>query len=98
MNAIAEANVDKDGKFILKGVINTVRWNEPAPDGSGGKRLSPDVLSLLVSYLDAVDLSNRNATVDVLGDAYEYLIKRSADEKQRCLLRVSFTPLRKWLT
>jgi len=79
---IAEANVDKDGKFFLKGVINTVRWNEPAPDGSGGKKLSPDVLSLLVSYLDAVDLSNRNASVDVLGDAYEYLIKRFADENK----------------
>ncbi len=81
-NGIAEANVDKDGKFFLKGVINTVRWNEPAPDGSGGKKLSPDVLSLLVSYLDAVDLSNRNASVDVLGDAYEYLIKRFADENK----------------
>lgn len=75
VNGIAEANVDKDGKFFLKGVINTVRWNEPAPDGSGRKKLSPEVLSLLVSYLDAVDLSNKNASVDVLGDAYEYLIK-----------------------
>lgn len=79
---IAEENVDKDGKFFLKGVINTVRWNEPAPDGSGSKKLSPDVLSLLVSYLDAVDLSNKNASVDVLGDAYEYLIKRFADENK----------------
>jgi type I restriction enzyme M protein len=82
VNSIAETNVDKDGKFFLKGVINTVRWNEPAPDGSGGKKLSPEVLSLLVSYLDAVDLSNRNASVDVLGDAYEYLIKRFADENK----------------
>ena len=82
VTAIAEANVDKDGRFVLKGVINTVRWNEPAPDGSGGKKLSPDVLSLLVSYLDAVDLSNKNASVDVLGDAYEYLIKRFADENK----------------
>lgn len=82
VNGIAEANVDKDGKFFLKGVINTVRWNEPAPDGSGGKKLSPDVLTLLVSYLDAVDLSNKNASVDVLGDAYEYLIKRFADENK----------------
>jgi len=82
VNGIAEANVDKDGKFFLKGVINTVRWNEPAPDGSGGKKLSPEVLSLLVSYLDAVDLSNKNASVDVLGDAYEYLIKRFADENK----------------
>ncbi|MCA6440462.1 MAG: SAM-dependent DNA methyltransferase [Chitinophagaceae bacterium] len=82
VNGIAEANVDKDGKFFLKGVINTVRWNEPAPDGSGGKKLSPEVISLLVSYLDAVDLSNKNASVDVLGDAYEYLIKRFADENK----------------
>jgi type I restriction enzyme M protein len=82
VNGIAEANVDKDGKFFLKGIINTVRWNEPAPDGSGGKKLSPDVLSLLINYLDAVDLSNKNASVDVLGDAYEYLIKRFADENK----------------
>lgn len=82
VNGIAEANVDKDGKFFLKGVINTVRWNEPAPDGSGGKKLDPQVLHLLVSYLDAVNLSNKNASVDVLGDAYEYLIKRFADENK----------------
>lgn len=82
VQGIAEANVDKDGKFFLKGVINTVRWNEPAPDGSGGKKLHPDVLTALISYLDAVDLSNKNASVDVLGDAYEYLIKRFADENK----------------
>lgn len=82
VNGIAEENIDKDGKFFLKGVINTVRWNEPSPDGSGGKKLSPEVLSLLVSYLDAVDLSNKNATVDILGDAYEYLIKKFADENK----------------
>ena len=76
VNAIADANA------ALKGVINTVRWNEPSPDGSGGKKLHPEVLSLLVSYLDAVDLSNRNASVDILGDAYEYLIKRFADENK----------------
>ncbi|WP_157097920.1 HsdM family class I SAM-dependent methyltransferase [Niabella ginsenosidivorans] len=35
-----------------------------------------------MSYLDAVDLSNKNASVDVLGDAYEYLIKRFADENK----------------
>lgn len=82
VNAIADQNVDQNGKYILKGIINTVRWNEPSPDGSGGKKLSPDVLSSLISYLDAVDLSNKNASVDVLGDAYEYLIKRFADENK----------------
>ncbi|MDY0191357.1 MAG: N-6 DNA methylase [Desulfuromonas sp.] len=76
VNAIADSNTS------LKGVINTVRWNEPSPDGSGGKRLNPQVLSQLVNYLDAVDLSNRNASVDILGDAYEYLIKRFADENK----------------
>ncbi|ABW68728.1 HsdM family class I SAM-dependent methyltransferase [Desulfosudis oleivorans] len=76
VNAIADSNTS------LKGVINTVRWNEPSPDGSGGKKLHPEVLSPLINYLDAVDLSNRNASVDILGDAYEYLIKRFADENR----------------
>ncbi|GAB2588184.1 HsdM family class I SAM-dependent methyltransferase [Spirosoma areae] len=40
------------------------------------------MLTSLVNYLDAVDLSNRNASADVLGDAYEYLIKRFADENK----------------
>ncbi len=82
VSAIADQNIDKNGKYILKGIINTVRWNEPAPDGSGGKKLDPEVLSNLVSYLGAVDLSNKNVSVDVLGDAYEYLIKRFADENK----------------
>lgn len=80
--AIADQNVDKNGKYILKGIINTVRWNEPAPDGSGGKKLDPEVLSNLINYLGTVDLSNKNVSVDVLGDAYEYLIKRFADENK----------------
>lgn len=82
VNAIADQNVDKNGRYILKGIINTVRWNEPAPDGSGGKKLDPEVLTNLINYLSAVDLSNKNVTVDVLGDAYEYLIKRFADENK----------------
>ena len=82
VGSIADQNIDKNGKYILKGIINTVRWNEPAPDGSGGKKLDPEVLSNLISYLGAVDLSNKNVTVDVLGDAYEYLIKRFADENK----------------
>ena len=82
VNAIADQNVDKNGKYILKGIINTVRWNEPAPNGSGGKKLDPVVLTNLINYLSAVDLSNKNVTIDVLGDAYEYLIKRFADENK----------------
>jgi type I restriction enzyme M protein len=76
VNGIAERNPS------LKGVINTVKWNDPSPDGSGGKKLSPVVLTALVNRLEAVDLSNRNASVDILGDAYEYLIKKFADENK----------------
>lgn len=76
VNGIADINTS------LKGVINTVKWNEPSPDGSGGKKLSPAVLTALISRLDAVDLSNKNTSVDILGDAYEYLIKKFADENK----------------
>jgi len=82
VNGIADANKDPNGNFILKGIINTVRWNEPAPDGSGGTKLAPEVLTSLINYLSPVDLSNRNASVDILGDAYEYLIKKFADENR----------------
>lgn len=76
VNAIAEANP------VLKGIINSVRWNEPAPDGSGNKRLDPEIVAGAVSYLDPIPLDNSNVSPDVLGDAYEYLIKRFADENK----------------
>ena len=43
---------------------------------------SQAILTSLINYLDVMDLSNRNVSVDVLGDAYEYLIKRFADENK----------------
>ncbi len=78
VNQIALANTE----ILPQGIINSVRWNEASPDGSGGKRLSPELLTSLFNYLDAVDLSNKNVSVDVLGDAYEYLIKKFADENK----------------
>lgn len=79
---IADKNIDNNGTAFLKGIIDTVKWNEAAPDGSGGKKLDPAVLTNLINYLDPVDLSNKNVSVDVLGDAYEYLIKKFADENK----------------
>ena len=76
VKALAEANPP------LKGIINAVQWNAPAPDGSGGKRLHPEVLTNLINYLDVMPLDNGNASVDILGDAYEYLIKKFADENR----------------
>ncbi len=76
VNAIAERNP------TLKGIINSVRWNESAPDGSGKKRLDPEVVATAINYLDPIPLDNSNVTPDVLGDAYEYLIKKFADENK----------------
>lgn len=76
VNAIAEQNP------ALKGIINSVRWNEPAPDGSGKKRLDPEVVAAAMNYLDPIPLDNSNVSPDVLGDAYEYLIKKFADENK----------------
>lgn len=76
LNAIADANPK------LKGIINTVKWNEAAPDGLGGKRLDPKILQELINHLDPMDLSNANVPLDILGHAYEYLIKRFADENK----------------
>lgn len=77
VNGIADRN------HSLKGIINAVRWNEPAPDGSGRPRLDPEVVSAAINYLDPILLDNSNASPDVLGDAYEYLIKKFADENKK---------------
>ena len=76
VNAIADRNPP------LKGIINSVRWNEAAPDGSGKKKLDPEVVSGAINYLDPILLDNSNVSPDVLGDAYEYLIKKFADENK----------------
>ncbi len=76
LDTIAEANP------LLKGIINSVRWNEPAPDGSGNKRIDPEVLVAAMNVLDPIPLDNDNVSPDILGDAYEYLIKRFADENK----------------
>lgn len=71
-----------DANPRLKGIINTVKWNEEAPDGLGGKKLDPKILQELINHLSPMDLSNANVPLDILGHAYEYLIKRFADENK----------------
>ena len=78
VNQISEAN-----EYILpRGIINTANWNAPSPDGSGGKKLAPEILQSMINYLSPVKLDNQHASPDVLGDAYEYLIKKFADENK----------------
>jgi type I restriction enzyme M protein len=77
VNQIAERNP------ALRGIINAVRWNEPAPDGTGRKRLDSEVVAAAINQLDPIPLDNSNVSPDVLGDAYEYLIKKFADENKK---------------
>ncbi|MCX6929459.1 MAG: N-6 DNA methylase [Verrucomicrobia bacterium] len=69
---IAPANRELAGVF-------TVDWNQPAPDGQG--KLIPNVVvHALVQHFDSINLSNANVPQDILGRAYEYLIKMFADD------------------
>jgi type I restriction enzyme M protein len=73
MRAVAAANEE------LKGVF-TVDWNQPAPDGSGKPLIPNEVVHALIQHFDSHDLSNASVPADVLGHAYEYLIKQFADD------------------
>ncbi len=73
MRAVASANDELRGVF-------TVDWNQPAPDASGKKLIPNEVVHALVQHFDEVNLSNRNVPADILGRAYEYLIKQFADD------------------
>ena len=73
MRAVADANDELRGVF-------TVDWNQPAPDGSGRPLIANEVVHALVQHFDEHDLSNRTVPADVLGRAYEYLIKKFADD------------------
>ena len=72
MQGIARANKELAGVF-------TVHWNAPAPDGQG-KLIANTVVHALVQHFHDLDLSNANVQPDVLGRAYEYLIKQFADD------------------
>jgi type I restriction enzyme M protein len=73
MRAVSNANDELRGVF-------TVDWNQPAPDGSGKKLIPNEVVHALVQHFDEIDLSNKSVPPDVLGRAYEYLIKQFADD------------------
>lgn len=73
MRAVANANDELRGVF-------TVDWNQPAPDGSGKPLIPNEVVHALIQHFDEHDLSNRSVPGDLLGRAYEYLIKQFADD------------------
>ena len=73
MRDVANANDELRGVF-------TVDWNQPAPDGSGKPLIANEVVHALVQHFDEHDLSNQSVPPDILGRAYEYLIKKFADD------------------
>jgi type I restriction enzyme M protein len=73
MRAVSNANVELHGVF-------TVDWNQPAPDASGKKLISNEVVHALITHFNEIDLSNKSVPPDILGRAYEYLIKQFADD------------------
>ncbi len=74
LNAVSAANEE------LRGVFHGAQWNQPAPDGSGRPLIPNEVVHALIQHFDEHDLSNRSVPSDVLGRAYEYLIKQFADD------------------
>ncbi len=74
MSAVSAANAD------LRGVFHGAQWNQAAPDGSGKPLIPNEVVHALIQHFDEHDLSNRSVPPDVLGRAYEYLIKQFADD------------------
>jgi type I restriction enzyme M protein len=73
MRAVANANEELRGVF-------TVDWNQPAPDGSGKPLIPNEVVHALIQHFDEHNLSNVCVAPDLLGRAYEYLIKQFADD------------------
>ena len=73
MRAVSSANDELRGVF-------TVDWAQPAPDGSGRPLIPNEVVHALIQHFNAHDLSNASVPPDVLGHAYEYLIKQFADD------------------
>lgn len=69
---IAAANKELVGVF-------TVDWNQPAPDGID-KLIPNAVVHALVQHFNGIPLSNAHVEPDILGRAYEYLIKMFADD------------------
>ncbi len=67
MRGIEQANPD-----TLHGIFGDAQW-------SNKERLSDALLRDLIEHFSKLSLGNREAETDVLGQAYEYLIKKFAD-------------------
>jgi type I restriction enzyme M protein len=69
----AMANIEKSNPERLLGIFGDINWTNK-------ERLSDRILNDLIEHFSSVDLSLKNVTQDEFGNAYEYLIKKFADD------------------
>ena len=72
----AMREIEKANPTTLYGIFGDVQWTNKA-------RLSDELLVDLIDHFGRLDLRNTAVPNDVLGDAYEYLIKKFADLTNR---------------
>jgi type I restriction enzyme M protein len=63
----------EDGNFKLRGIFQNVDFNNK-------EQFSDELLEKLLQHFEKYDLRNSNVEADMLGNAYEYLIKQFADD------------------
>jgi type I restriction enzyme M protein len=69
-------SIEKENPDLLYGIFGDVNW-------SNKNRLSDELLINLIEHFSTKNLSKKNVEPDVLGQAYEYLIKKFADLTNR---------------
>lgn len=68
----AMREIEKENPETLYGIFGDAQWTNK-------DRLSDSLLCDLIEHFSKLVLSNKNAQADILGQAYEYLIKKFAD-------------------
>lgn len=63
----------EDANMKLRGIFQSVDFNNK-------ERFSDEILERLLQHFERYDLRNANVDADMLGNAYEYLIKQFADD------------------
>lgn len=64
--------IESANQEYLSGIFGDVQW-------SNKEKLSDELLNNLIDHFSQYNLSNSSVSADILGDAYEYLIKHFAD-------------------
>ena len=64
--------IESANQEYLSGIFGDVQW-------SNKEKLSDELLNNLIDHFSQYNLSNSSVSPDILGDAYEYLIKHFAD-------------------